>query len=258
MITIKKEIPNVYGGFIREYIGLSTDTKPMYRQANPTKAEFEAHETNYFTESGGSYTRCSDGDPYKTITARLRTFLSGTLTAVSVTAATFLGQETEVGEYIYTFKEDAATPTVTAQTDSTLTTADVAVAKATMFKKIKTAGNHDFIYDGTDWKYGETAVTLSTYGITISNSPTLVTDDKIRVTITGKWYDAEDTEITLATYGISVTGNASDNDAIDVEIYGTDKTFYKAEKLNGSTFKCIDNSKLYMFDESTPAWTEQT
>jgi len=244
--------------FIMEYYGLSTDSKPIYQKCDPqpSKERFEANETHYFTLSGTTYTQCSDGDPYATTEARLRNFNSASISAVTVTSATYLTETTE--DTTFKCVESQTTKSATAGTGGTITTADVTLTKATFHTKIKTAGTHNFIYDGTDevWKLSSTEVTLADYGLEVADTVTLVDGDKIAVTLSVKW-QVEGEDVTLSDYGVSITGSGTIGDSINVGVYETPKEFHEVMELNGSTFYEINTKKTYMFNEDGHAWVEQ-
>ena len=243
-----------------EYVGKTADKGdiPIYEECypQPTKSEFEANETKYYTLSGTTYDKCSEGDAYATLTAKLYEVEStGTVT---FDGATFLTQESVKGFYDYHCEADNASKSVTA-TDESFTTSSVTLTKATLFEKIQQKGTHNFIYDGENWTLNDEDVDLADYGLVVADGVTLTENDKIAVTITVKWYE-DDTEITPATYGITVSGNPTGGDTIRIEVYEVPNVFHERVQMNGSTFYDFQAKKTYRFDEDGAVgseWIEQ-
>lgn len=88
------------------------------------------------------------------------------------------------GSWTGTSITEAATATVTGTgiTDATVTASTFGTAVSSQ------TGNYEFSYDGTNWKYNGTTITLSDYGI--STTGTAVSGDKVTVAYTagsGGW-----------------------------------------------------------------------
>ena len=150
------------------------------------------------------------------------------ITGATVTKSTFENNSIVAGvagTYRYYYLSNA---TIAIITGAALTAANV--TKATFETQITVTGIYDFTYSSslTSWVYNSAAVTLSTYGITVTGTP--ADGDVLRVTYTREWYKNNFYSATalgalaylvdLADLGIVITGTPALSDYITVTYAG--------------------------------------
>ena len=91
---------------------------------------------------------------------------------------------------------------------------EATVNKATFETQITTTGDYVFTFDGSDWKLGETVITLADYGIDITGTP--AENDTITISYVADKWTLSDVEVDLTDYGITYTGTPDNEDTISV------------------------------------------
>lgn len=205
----------------------------------------------------------------------VRTFEADTITAETLASAgIYNGYE---NGYKITITQWDGTGSVSSYS-ATGAVSGVTVSKTTWASEITDNGSHHFEYDGSDWQYNGSAVSLSTYGISVSGTPT--SGDSIDVAYTvgtatavarGDIYDTkvdEDTwktqistsgtyvfsydgtnwklsgsTVTIANYGITFNGTPVNGNTITI-VYAVPETAFVPATFDITTVAGIESASV--------------
>jgi len=161
---------------------------------------------------------------------------------------------------------------------ATGTVSGVTISKPTWSGAITEDGSYHFEYDGMDWMYNGSSVSLSTYGISASGTPAsgdaidvsyvvgiatatakgdiydVAVDEttwKAKVSANGTYvfsYDGTNwklsgSNVTISEYGISFSGTAANGDVITVE-YTVGETAFVSPKIDVSVVAGIESASI--------------
>lgn len=170
--------------------------------------------------------------------------------------------------------------------DVTGTISGVSIVKPTWSSEIEENGSYHFEYDGEDWKFNGSAVSLATYGITANGTPVagdainvayavgvatattqgdifdVVVDEvtwKTQISTSGTYvfsYDGTNwklsgSNVTIADYGITFEGTAANGDTITVQ-YTLGQTAFVPATIDVTTVAGIESATI-----DVNAWESQ-
>ena len=203
----------------------------------------------------------------------VRTFEADTITAETLASAgIYNGYD---NGYKITITQWDGTGTVSSY-NATGAVSGVTISKTTWSSEITDNGSHHFEYDGNDWQYNGSSISLSTYGISVNGVPT--SGDSIDVAYTvgtatataqGDIYDTTVDEmtwkakisasgtyvftydganwklsgdtITIADYGISFSGTPANGNTITI-VYTLGETAFVSPSFDITTVAGIESA----------------
>lgn len=143
-----------------------------------------------------------------------------------------------VGDQFTVEKATAINATVGNTNGETPGITSVTVSADTFINEVGTNGDYEFVYDGADWHYGDTAVSLAAYGITVAGTAKLgdavvvhETTNKLKFDIIGIDHDTpSDSQfkhsLTLQLHDLYQT----------IQFDSTEAIYYAREELPAGTY----------------------